>query len=107
MKRAAKVDKNQPTIVKALRRIGAKVLHCHQIKNAFDILVAYQGKLFMIEIKDGMPKKYDHMSKQEKRAYLESKLSPGEKQCMEDFQSAGVTYHIVATIEEAISVITE
>jgi len=51
--RAAKVDSNQPEIVKALRKIGASVLITSQLKNAFDILVGYRDQLFIIEIKDG------------------------------------------------------
>jgi len=37
MRTAAKVDANQPAIVKALRAIGATVLHLHQLKNCFII----------------------------------------------------------------------
>lgn len=100
MKRAAKVDKNQPEIVKALRRVGAVVLLTHQIKNAFDILVGYRGGLFIMEIKNPeyLPKKYD-------RERLEKELSEGEHKCMEAFKKVGVPYHIVATTEEAINII--
>ena len=102
MKRAAKVDKNQPEIVKALRRCGAVVLLTHQIKNAFDILVGYRGGLFILEIKNPeyLPKVYN-------RERLEKELSEGESECMNKFKKVGVPYHIVATIEEAIDVINK
>jgi len=102
MKRNAKVDENQPEIVKALRKIGAYVLHTHQLKNAFDILVAYRGKLFIMEIKSpkSLPKEYD-------RVRLEKELSDGERECMEGFVNVGVDYHIVTSIEEAINIVTK
>jgi len=52
MLRKARVDGNQKEIVKQLRAIGATVLHTHQLKNCFDILVGWKGKNFAFEIKD-------------------------------------------------------
>jgi hypothetical protein len=100
MKRNAKVDKNQPEIVKALKAHGAQVLLTHQIKNAFDILVGFRGELFIMEIKNPeyLPKAYD-------RERLEKQLSEGEHKCMEMFKKVGVPYHIVATKEEAFDII--
>ena len=48
---AAKVDVNQPAIVKTLRAIGATVLHTHQLKNCFNIFVGYRGRTFLMGIK--------------------------------------------------------
>ena len=106
--RNAKVDSNQPKIVAGLRRIGAIVKPVHQLKNFCDIIVGYRGKLFMMEIKNSedLPKKYIGMNDEEKRAYLETKLSDGEKDCMDLFQSVDVTYHIVSTLEEAIKILS-
>ncbi|OED34242.1 hypothetical protein AB832_07750 [Flavobacteriaceae bacterium (ex Bugula neritina AB1)] len=100
MKRAAKVDKNQPEIVKFLRSCGAQVLLTHQIKNAFDILVGFRGELFIMEIKnpESLPKIYT-------RQRLEESLSQGEYKCMEMFKKVGVPYHIVAKKEEAFDII--
>ena len=54
MKRAAKVDTNQPEIVAALRAIGATVQHLHTVgKGCPDILVGYRGVNYLLEIKDG------------------------------------------------------
>lgn len=52
--RAAKIDANQPAIVKALRSVGCTVQHLHQVGSGCpDILCAIDGQLFLIEIKDG------------------------------------------------------
>ncbi len=57
MRRAAKVDANQPEIVKALRECGATVLHLHTIgQGAPDIAVGFCGKNLLLEIKDGKKK---------------------------------------------------
>ena len=94
MRRSAKVDSNQPEIVKALRSIGAFVLVTSQLKNAFDVLVGYRGKLFIIEIKDGS------------RPLSQRKLTDGELKCKEGFESVGIPYHVVNSIDEAIELIT-
>ena len=107
--RNAKVDANQPEIVKALRKIGAVVKPVHQLKNLFDILVGYNGKLFMIEIKNDeyLPKLYETESADQKRARLEKMLSEGENECMEMFKSVGIDYHIVSSVKEAIDLVTK
>lgn len=52
MRTIARVDDNQPEIVKGLRKLGYTVLHIHQLKNCFDILVGANGKNYAFEIKD-------------------------------------------------------
>ena len=52
MRRASKVDQNQVSIVKALRKIGARVLHLHQLgKGVPDLLCAWKGRNILLEIK--------------------------------------------------------
>ena len=106
-RRVARVDDNQKVIVAALRKVGAIVKHCHVIKNLFDIIVAHQGIVYCMEIKDGakFPKKFFKMNQVEKDKWIQSKLEPGEIICKEDFESVGVTYHIVYDIESALKVI--
>ena len=87
--RNAKVDKNQPEIVKALRRSGAIVKHLHIVKNLFDIIVFYQGQVYCVEIKQDKKKK----------------LTKGEQECKEDLESVGVKYHIIYSIEDALKMI--
>ena len=89
---AARVDANQPEIVKALRGIGATILHTHQLKNCFDLLVGYRGKTYLMEIKDPA----QPPSKRE--------LTEGEAKFRETWR--GSPYHVVHTAEEAIRIIT-
>lgn len=50
----AKVDANQPEIVKAFKGLGFSVAHTHTLGKGFpDIVVGKQGQSFLIEIKDG------------------------------------------------------
>ena len=55
MRRAAKIDQNQPEIVAALERVGCQVLHLHQVGGGCpDLLVKTRGgRLLLLEIKDG------------------------------------------------------
>jgi hypothetical protein len=51
---AARVDENQPKIVKVLRGVGATVLHLHTLgQGAPDICVGWRGRNYLMEIKDG------------------------------------------------------
>lgn len=94
MRRAAKVDRNQSEIVNALRMIGATVLITSQLKGAFDLLVGYKGKLFIMEVKDGdLPPSA-------------RRLTDGESKCKESFENVGVKYYIVTSITDAIETIT-
>jgi hypothetical protein len=88
LRTASRVDANQADIVRALRGIGASVLHCHVLKNAFDILVGYRGRTFLMEIK----------------ATEKDKLTPGEAEFRDTWR--GSPYHIVYTPEQAIAIIT-
>ena len=93
-------DKNHKEIVKALREVGAVIVDTTPVKDAFDLIVFYDCRAFVMEIKnpDYLPKVYD-------RDTLEGKLSKGERKCMQDVQAVGVAYHIIASIEEALKVI--
>ena len=54
MRRAAKVDSNQEVIVKALRDAGAMVLSLAAMgKGVPDLLIGINGRLALMEIKDG------------------------------------------------------
>lgn len=50
IRRAAKIDANQPEIVQALRDAGASVWI---IGLPVDLLVGYKGRNFLMEVKDG------------------------------------------------------
>ena len=53
IRRASRVDANQQQVVSALRAAGAYV---YIIGLPVDLIVGYQGKMYLVEIKDG-PKK--------------------------------------------------
>lgn len=54
MRRKAKVDRNQPEIVEALRKAGCSVAVTSTAGKGFpDIVAGIRGKNYMIEIKDG------------------------------------------------------
>lgn len=89
MKRNARVDGNQKLLVSQIRALGGVVLHTHQLKNAFDILVGYNKKLYIIEIKKDK----------------KGKLTQGEQKCKEMFESVGVPYYTIYDINQFIEII--
>jgi hypothetical protein len=57
MRRAAKVDANQEQVVSALRAAGASVQSLAPIgKGCPDLLVAFRGAMYLIEVKQGKGK---------------------------------------------------
>lgn len=53
-RRAARIDANQPEIVKALRDVGASVQSIASIgQGCPDLLVGYREQTFVMEVKDG------------------------------------------------------
>jgi Holliday junction resolvase len=52
--RAAKIDANQEQVVDVLRAVGATVQTLATVgKGVPDLLVGYQGKTLLLEVKDG------------------------------------------------------
>lgn len=52
--RAAKIDRNQPEIVQALRSMGCSVQHLHSVgQGCPDLLCAIKAVNFLVEVKDG------------------------------------------------------
>lgn len=91
MRRNARVDANQKGIVEGLRKAGATVLICSQLKNCFDILVGFRGVNYIMEIKDG------------DKPPSARKLTPGEEAFKESWK--GGEYYIVLTLEQALKII--
>ena len=53
-RRAAKIDRNQPEIVKGLRQYGATVTSLAAVgAGCPDLLVGYRGANYLMEVKDG------------------------------------------------------
>lgn len=89
MMRNARVDKNQPEIVKAFRSLGWYVLIVSQLKNCCDIIVSKGGRTICIEIKDG--------SKPPSR----QKLTSGELKFQSEWQGE---YMIVNCVDDVLSI---
>lgn len=104
MRTAAKSDKNQPEIVDAYRKIGAIVLIVSQLKNCFDILVAYEGVIYMVEIKDGdkFPKYFKDL--ENKQDFLVNQLTKGEKEFYNKCVEQKAPYMIVWDIDSALNI---
>lgn len=92
MRTAARIDRNQPEIVKALRGIGCSVLITSQLKNCFDILVGYRGKTYLMEIKDPL------------QPLSNRQLTEGEEKFKESWR--GSPYYVVHEVDEAIRIVT-
>ena len=79
-----KPDANQPEIVQALRDIGARVF---LIGQPLDLLVAFRGKLILMEVKnpDG-----------------ENTVSKSQQVTIDLLESVGVHVPVVRSVDEAI-----
>lgn len=89
MRRDAKVDTNQPEIVKLFRKLGWSVLIISQLKNCADIIVSKNKRTIIIEIKDGslVPSR--------------QRLTEGEEKFMKSWQGE---YRIVNCVDDVISI---
>jgi len=92
MRRAAKVDANQESIVAALRKIGAKVQSLAAVGNGCpDLLVNFRGMLTLLELKDGS------------KPPSARKLTPAQEKWHAEW---GDAVRVVETIEQAIEAVT-
>lgn len=85
MFRAARVDANQPEIVKEFRKRGWYVLIISQLKNCCDIMVSKDGRTIAVEIKDGL------------KPPSQQKLSAGELKFKDEWQGE---YMIITCIDD-------
>lgn len=70
MRRAARIDENQPGIVELLRAVGAKVEPTHAVGAGFpDLVVAYRGRVFLLEVKDGRKPPSDRRLTKDQQAW--------------------------------------
>lgn len=92
MRRAAKVDANHAEVVAALRKIGCSVASLASVGAGIpDLAVGYQGKNFLLEVKDG------------KKPPSARKLTDDEKAFMAAWKGQ---YAVVESAEQAIGVVT-
>jgi len=89
MRQAARIDANQPDIVKALRKIGASVF---VIGRPVDLLVGFRQRSYIFEIKDP------------DQDYSHRKLNPFQTKFFQEWQGQ---VDKIETAEAAIKIITE
>ena len=91
MRRAAKVDRNQSEIVRALRQAGASVHPCHGAGQGFpDLAVGFRGQNYLIEVKDGA------------LAPSDRKLTPAQQEWHAAWRGDAV---VVTSVSEALAAI--
>jgi len=86
-RRAARIDDNQPEIVKEFRKLGWYVLIISQLKNCCDIMVSKNGRTIAVEIKDGQ------------KPPSQQKLSAGELKFKDEWQGE---YSLVTCIDDIV-----
>ena len=90
MRLAARTDANQEEIVKALRKLGARVQSLARMGEGVpDLLVGWRGRLLLLEVKDGS------------RKPSELKLTPAEEEWHARW--AGLPVYVVESVEQAIA----
>jgi len=87
MFRAARIDANQPEIVKAFRKLGWYVLIISQLKNCCDIIVSKNGRTVAVEIKDGQ------------KTPSQQKLSAGELKFKDEWQGE---YLLITCVDDIV-----
>lgn len=87
MRYAARIDTTQPAIVDAYRAVGALVLH---IGDPFDLLVWFQGRLYMVDPKT-------------QRA--DRQVAPTKTAIQQKLIAVGWPIHFPRTPEEALAII--
>ena len=91
LRRAARIDANQPEIVEAFRKLGCSVLIISQLKRCADLVVSKRHTA-IVEVKDGsLPK-----SKRQ--------LTEGEMDFMHGWKGL---YFIVESIDDVVRVVRE
>jgi hypothetical protein len=85
MRRAAKRDDNEKEIVVALRQAGAYVSF---IDEPCDLIVGYQGKTILLEVKDG------------NKPPSARKLTPNEQKFHDEW--TGGELYVVTCVDEAL-----
>lgn len=91
IRRAARVDANHGEIVAALRAVGVYVHDTSAVADGFpDLCCLAQGITTLVEVKDG------------RKPPSARKLTPDQVRFHENARRAGVTVHVVESIEQAL-----
>lgn len=91
MRRAAKIDANQPEIVQALRDVGAAVtVLSHVGGGVADLCVSFRGVFYWLEVKDGsLPASRRQLTPEQIKWHAEQRA----------------TVHVVHNVEQALAAI--
>lgn len=96
MRVRARVDRNQPEIVAALRKAGAVVQCTHQLGGGFpDLFCNFRGRIFGFEVKDPQ------------QPPSKRKLTDDEQAWIDNWNRSGQTVFVIETAESAISIMQE
>ena len=90
----ARTDDNQKVFCNRMRRSGAGVIVTSMLtgKYTFDTIVAYRGKLHLVELKnmDDLPKYFFEFDRKKQRDWLvENRLTDNEINTLELLEAAG------------------
>jgi hypothetical protein len=91
-RRAKRIDANQPDIVQALRKAGAKVW---VLGSPADLLAGYRGRLSTLEVKDGA------------KPPSARQLTPAEREYLDDCIEMGLPHFVVISPEQAVEVVCD
>jgi hypothetical protein len=92
--RSNRKDANHSIIEQALKRAGAVCIDCTVAPAlGFDLLVAFRGKLYIAEVKDG------------NKPPSQRKLTEGEAARKEQVEYKGVQYNVLESVDDALAMI--
>lgn len=77
MRRAARIDENQPDIVAALRKMGAEVTPLHRVgQGVSDLLVSWRQRWFVLEVKNPNKPKGDRELTRDQKEWIGKQRAP-------------------------------
>lgn len=77
MRRAARIDENQPEIVQALRKAGAEVTPLHRVgQGVSDLLVSFRQEWWCFEVKNPLKPKKDQELTEPQKAWIGRQRAP-------------------------------
>lgn len=87
-------DANHNSVVEALSRAGATCIDCTVAPAlGFDLLVAFRGSLYVVEVKDGS------------KIPSARKLTDGEAFRKQELEYKGIAYNVVESVDDALRLI--
>jgi hypothetical protein len=93
-RRANRKDANHAAIACLLQQVGAHVIDAAAAPTlGFDLLVAYRGQMYIMEIKDGS------------KPPCERQLTPNEQEQQAALERHGVEYYVVLSEDDALKAI--